>query len=96
MRCFLILLIALLCACTESNNALSFFKLLTLDLSPCLIKFIIVIFIKAFNKQKVNEEWKIKFINQLINAKYEVIIFNTFIHALPDVRYELLTFISYF
>ena len=79
---------------SESNNALSFFKLLTLDLSPCLIKFIIAIFIKAFNKQKVNEEWKIKFINQLINAKYEVIIFNTFIHALPDVRYELLTFIS--
>ena len=79
---------------SESNNALSFFKLLTLDLSPCLIKFIINIFIKAFDKQKINENWKKSFIEQLIEAKYEVIIFNTFIHALPDVRVELLKFIN--
>ena len=79
---------------TESNNALSFFKLLTLDLSPCLIKFIINIFIKAFDKQKINENWKKSFIDQLIEAKYEVIIFNTFIHTLPDVRVELLKFIN--
>ena len=79
---------------SESNNAISFFKLLTLDLSPCLIKFIIDIFIKAFDKQKINEDWKKSFIDKLIDAKYEVIIFNTFMHALPDVRYKLLNFIN--
>ena len=77
----------------ESNNALSFFKLLTLDLSPCLIKFIINIFIKAFDKSKINDNWKKNFIEQLIQNKYEVIIINTFIHALPDVRILLLSFI---
>ena len=78
---------------SQSNNALAFFKLLTLDLSPCLIIFILNIFIKAFNKPKINDEWKISFINQLIQSKYEVILFNTFIHALPDVRIEILKFV---
>ena len=79
---------------SESNNALAFFKLLTLDLSPCLTKFIINIFIKAFDKTKINETWKKTFVEQLIEANYEVIIFNTFIHALPDVRIDLLKFIN--
>ena len=77
----------------EPSNALAFFKLLTLDLSPCLTKFILNIFIKAFNKSVVDDKWKDKFIEQLIQAKYEVIIANTFIHALPDVRMELLRFV---
>ena len=81
----------------EPSNSLALFKLLTLDLSPCLIKFILNIFINAFNKKKANEDddnnWKDKFIDQLIQAKYEVIIVNTFIHALPDVRIELLKFV---
>ena len=77
----------------QSNSALAFFKLLTLDLSPCLIKFILNIFIKAFDKTKTNDEWKNTFIEQLIESRYEVIIFNTFIHALPDVRIELLIFL---
>ena len=77
----------------QSNSALAFFKLLTLDLSPCLIKFILNIFIKAFDKTKTNDEWKETFIEQLIESRYEVIIFNTFIHALPDVRIELLIFL---
>ena len=78
---------------SQSNNALAFFKLLTLDLSPCLIIFILNIFIKAFNKPKINDQWKISFIDQLIQSKYEVILFNTFIHALPDVRIEILKFV---
>ena len=84
-------------------NALALFKLLTLDLSPCLVKFILNIFINAFtddnNKKKTEKEkmeikiWKEKFVELLIQAKYEVIIINTFLHALPDVRIELLKFI---
>ena len=77
----------------EPSKALALFKLLTLDLSPCLIKFILNIFINAFDKSLVNETWKEKFVEQLIQAKYEVIIVNTFLHSLPDVRVELLKFV---
>ena len=77
----------------EPSNAVSLFKLLTLDLSPCLTKFILNIFINALDKTVVNENWKEKFVDQLIQAKYEVIVINTFIHALPDVRIELLKFV---
>ena len=76
----------------EPNNSLVIFKLLTLDLSPCLTLFIINIFIQAFDKLK-NEEWKNSFVKHLIDAKFEIIIFNTFIHSLPDVRIELLKLI---
>jgi len=77
----------------EPSKALALFKLLTLDLSPCLIKFILNIFLKAFDKSLVDETWKEKFVEQLIQAKYEVIIVNTFLHSLPDVRVELLKFV---
>ena len=77
----------------EPSKALSLFKLLTLDLSPCLTKFILNIFINALDKSKVSENWKDQFVDQLIQAKYEVIIINTFIHSLPDVRIGILKFV---
>ena len=81
----------------EPSNAVALFKLLTLDLSPCLIKFILNIFINALTKTSKDdvekEKWKDKFVEQLIQSKYEVIIINTFIHTLPDVRIELLKFV---
>ena len=81
----------------EPSNAVALFKLLTLDLSPCLIKFILNIFINAFTKNSkddvAKEMWKDKFVEQLMQSKYEVIIINTFIHTLPDVRIELLKFV---
>ena len=77
----------------EPSNAVALFKLLTLDLSPCLTKFILNIFINALDKTIVDENWKEKFVDQLIQAKYEVIVINTFMHALPDVRIELLKFV---
>ena len=76
----------------EPESAISLFKLLTLDLSPCLVKFIINIFIKAF-KTNTSEEWNKKIINQLLQVKFEVIIINTFSHSLPDIRIELLKFV---
>ena len=76
----------------EAKNSFYLFKLLTLDLSPCLIKFIINIFKKAFEDHKSDKEWKIEFINQLIKNKYEAIIINSFIHSLPDVRIDILEF----
>ena len=76
----------------EPKSAVSLFKLLTLDLSPCLVKFILNIFINVFESNK-NEQWKEKFVDQLLESKYEVIVINTFIHSLPDIRIQLLKFI---
>ena len=76
----------------EPKNAISLFKLLTLDLSPCLVKFILNIFINAFKTNK-SEEWNNKFVSQLLQTKFEVIVINTFIHSLPDIRIDLLKFV---
>ena len=75
----------------EPKNAIDLFKLLTLDLSPCLVKFILNIFINTFKNNK-SEEWNKKFVMQLSQIKFEVIIINTFIHSLPDIRIDLLKF----
>ena len=94
---------------------LSLFKLLTLDLSPCLTKFIIVAITKALiiheNDDKINKpekkegqntflddivvipnknSWLKEFIEEMSSNKYEIIITNTFIHSLPDVKYDIL------
>ena len=74
----------------EPKNACSLFKLLTLDLSPCLNLFIINIFIKAFQKNIKTVKWKDQLIMELINNKYEVIIINSFIHGLPEIRFAIL------
>ena len=76
----------------EPKHAVTLFKLLTLDLSPCLVKFILNIFVHAFRKI-TNEKWKEKFVQQLLESKYEVIVINTFVHSLPDIRMELLKFV---
>ena len=76
----------------EPKNAVSLFKLLTLDLSPCLVKFILNIFIHAFETNK-NENWKDKFVDQLLQSKYEVIVANTFLHSFPDIRIDILKFV---
>ena len=74
----------------EPKNACSLFKLLTLDLSPCLTLFIINIFIKAFQKDIKTVKWKDQLIMELINNKYEVIITNAYLHGLPEIRFEIL------
>ena len=74
----------------EPKNACSLFKLLTLDLSPCLNLFIINIFIKAFQKTIKTVKWKDQLIMELINNKYEVIIINSFLYGLPEIRYEII------
>ena len=78
----------------EPNNAFLLFKLLTLDLSPCLTQFILNIFIKVF--QKKNDK-KNQWLNDLINVlninNYEIIITNTFIHSLPDIRLDIISLI---
>jgi len=74
----------------DPEKAFSLFKLLTLDLSPCLTEFILNIFINAFQKQTQNEKWKDDFIKVLVNNKFETIIGNTFVNNLPEIKLSLL------
>ena len=79
----------------EPENSFYLFKLLTLDLSPCLIKFILNVFKKAFEGHKDDLDWNIAFINVLIKNKYESIIINTFVQGLPDIRLDILELMFY-
>ena len=77
------------------KNIICLYKLLMLDLSPCLIKFLLKIFINAFDNNNNDEEWKKKLLLELINNKYDIIIINAYIHSLPDVRYDILILMNY-
>ena len=79
----------------EPKNVIYLFKLLTLDLSPCLIKFILNIFINAFEKETKDNSWKNQLLDELLKINYETIMVNTFIHNLPDIRYDILTLAYY-
>jgi hypothetical protein len=70
----------------DPEKVFPLFKLLTLDLSPCLTEFILNIFLKAFQDNK----WKDNFLNILLNNKYETIIANTFVHSLPEIKLSLI------
>ena len=72
------------------EKLVSLYKLLLLDLSPCLTKFIIKIIINALGQKNKDEEWKKKLVLAIINYKYDIIIVNAFIHSLPDIKFELL------
>ena len=78
---------------TDPKNALNLFKLLTLDLSPCLTKFIINTFLTALQNQSTDENWKNNFVLELIDSKFEIIMMNTFIHSLLEIRINILTLI---
>ena len=89
--------------------ALPLFKLLILDLSPCLTKFIVASLIKTSiihedknNKiddknnpksDKTENNWFNEFIQEMNPQKCQTIIINAFIHSLPDVRIDILKLI---
>ena len=78
------------------EKVMPIFRLLMLDLSPCLTKVLLNVFQNLLEKTNKNEEWKNKLIDILINNKYEIIIINCFKYAFPDVRYEILKFMNIF
>ena len=79
----------------DPEKAFLLFKLLTLDLSPCLTEFILNIFINEFQKRKQDTtDWNDRFINVLIENKFETIIANTLLHSLPEIKISLLTLIT--
>ena len=87
-------IIDLIIEAQDPNNIFSLFKLLTLDLSPCLTKFILNIFIKVLEKKNEKKnKWIEALINIFISNNFEIIIANTFIHSLPDVRQNVIALI---
>ena len=76
----------------EFQKVMSLFKLLTLDLSPCLTKIILNIFTNAFINS--DKKFKNKLITGLVDNHFETIIINTFIHSLPDIRFDIITFMN--
>ena len=78
----------------EPKNVVSLFKLLTLDLSPCLTRFILNIFINAFeNDSQKYKDWTSQLIKELFKSNVQVIITNTFMHTLPEIRIVIIKFI---
>ena len=77
------------------EKLISLYRLLMLDLSPCLKKLILNIFITVLDNNNKNEEWKNKLVLGIIGVKYDIIITNAFVHSLPDVRYEILILMNY-
>ena len=78
----------------EPKYAISLFKLLTLDLSPCLNKFILNVLIDAFEKDsKKDKNWSQVLIDELFKANVQVIITNTYLHSLPDIQIDIFKFI---
>ena len=88
-------ILKIIIASQEPKNVIALFKLLTLDLSPCLTQFILNIFINAFEQDLKNDTWKNQLIGELTKNNYETILVNTFIHNLPDIRYDILTLAYY-
>ena len=77
------------------DKIIPLYKLLMLDLSPCLTKFILKIFINGLYSKNIKDEWKNQLALEIINSKYEIITVNAFSHGLPDVRYEILILMYY-
>ena len=76
----------------ESYNFL--IDLLILDLSPCMVKFIIGIILQSLNSKSKEETSKKNLALGLINNESITIFINLFIHSLPDVRYEIFILMS--
>ena len=73
----------------EGNQVEDIFKLLSLDLSPCLQKKIINLYISHFTNNKIPEKIKEKTLNNLLTNKYIGISEYVFKISLLDIRIEI-------
>ena len=76
-----------------AENAVILFKLLTLDVSPCLAKFIINIFKGVFMKIQ-DDAWLKALWKAFFAEKCEIILANTFKHGLLDIRLDIIDFLQ--
>ena len=77
-----------------SDEEINLFKLLSLDLSPCLQKKIINIYIKHFSNQSVPDNIKSKTIQNLINNNFYDIFEYVLSISLIDIRIELFNLLN--
>ena len=82
-------IISLIIDSQDTENAIVLFKLLTLDVSPCLAKFIINIFKGVFVSTS-NKTWLKSLYNVMFGEKCDVIVINTFKHGLLDIRLDII------
>ena len=81
---------------TVDNQVEDIFKLLSLDLSPCLQKKIINLYISHFNNNKVSKETKEKTLNKLLENKYFELSEYVLKVSLLDVRIEIFKLLNIF
>ena len=81
---------------TEGNQVEDIFKLLSLDLSPCLQKKIINLYISHFNSKKVSEKIKEQTLIKLLKNKYFELSEYVLKVSLLDVRIEIFKLFNLF
>ena len=79
---------------TSTEEEVNLFKLLSLDLSPCLQSKIVQIYIKHFSNICISKEVKLKTITNLINNDFFDIFEYVFSISLLDIRIELLNLLD--
>ena len=72
------------------NESINLYKLLTLDISPCLQNKIIKVYIKHFESENISKEKKINTLNNLLENDYIEITEYALSISLLDVRLEIL------
>ena len=80
----------------EQNQVEDIFKLLSLDLSPCLQKKIINLYISHFNNNNVSDERKEKTLNNLLKNKYIELSEYVLKISLLDIRIEIFKLFNFF
>ena len=80
----------------EENKVGDIFKLLSLDLSPCLQKKIINLYISHFTNNKIPEKIKEKTLNHLLRNKYIEISEYVLKISILDIRIEIFRLFIYF
>jgi hypothetical protein len=79
---------------TTEEEAIALFKLLSLDLTPCLQKNIINVFTKFFANRKILEEWKKKQLASFMKNSFTDVILYMYSMSLIDVRCECLVLLK--
>ena len=76
------------------EEEINLFKILSLDLSPCLQKKIIQTYISHFTSTSISKEVKIKTVTNLVNNNFFDIYEYVFSISLLDIRVELLNLLA--
>ena len=76
----------------EEEQTVCLFQLLCMDLSPCLQKMIVLVYVNYFGNKKIELNTKVKAFDFLAKNNFIEIIEYVFSISLLDIRVEILTF----